>query len=366
MLPYLTQQFYNPSSVYRPALDVHEKIESVREQIAAFIGAKPEEIYFTSGGSESNAWAIQGYFPPPDSADPDDHIVITTPLEHASIELLTLSHPSIWTKYVAVDADGKVSLDSLRETLKSALDYYPAKFVLATIQMANNEIGTVQNMKAIAKVCHEFGVTLHTDAIQAFGHVPIHVDELGVDMLSASGHKIGAPKGIGFLYVREGVELAPLIYGTQEGGLRGGTENVAGIVGLGKALELTQEDANRPDRLRLLRDDLIRRLEAMGCTLNGHPSDRLPNHVSVTLPKGALAESMIYMLDAAGICVSAGSACHGYSTSQSSILAAIGQTKEESLRVLRLTLPDNVTRAQIDAVVEEIRKQIFLLSSMDS
>lgn len=367
MLPYLYDYWYNPSSIYSKAYAVKKKIDEARDVVAKSIGAQANEIYFTSGGSESNCWAIQGFANYVRGCGGTPY-VITTDIEHSST-MKCLDNMDFGVHILLVDHTGLVYLNDLKQKFQEYEDVirtYPKVSlplrILVSVQMANNEIGTIQDIKAISEICHAHNALLHVDAVQAFCKIPIDVNDLGIDMLSASGHKIGAPKGIGFLYVRNGVDISPIIYGSQEGGLRGGTENVAGIMALKRAVEVTQKDAHYHLRMTVLRNNFISELEAMGCKLNGHRDQRLPNNINVTFNKNVTAESMIYLLETSGIYISAGSACNSYSSSPSHVLKAIGLSDEEALRTIRITMPDDITMEEIDQTIADIKKALVILN----
>jgi len=370
MLPYLYDHWYNPSSIYSKAYAVKKKIDEARDVVTKSIGAQANEIYFTSGGSESNCWAIRGFI---DQAKADGYkpLIISTNIEHNSIRRCLGNLRDDEYYILPVDNCGFVSFDSLKRMLQNienqnviskALSVHQYK-VLVSIQFANNEIGTIQNIGVLSEICHQYGACFHVDAVQAFCRIPINVIGMGIDMLSASGHKIGAPKGIGFLYIKNGVQIKPLIYGSQEGGLRGGTENVAGIMALKRAVEVTQRDAHYHLRMTVLRNNFISELEAMGCKLNGHRDQRLPNNINVTFNQNITAESMIYLLETSGIYISAGSACNSYSSSPSHVLKAIGLSDEEALRTIRITMPDDITMEEIDQTIAEIKKALVILDA---
>lgn len=352
----------NPSSLY--AANVKEKINKCRANIAEFIGAKAEEIYFTSGASESNNWAVRGWV---------DNVangllrtnIITTPIEHKSILSVVQSDAmdvlDVCAHYCDVDEFGFVNLESLEHLLYEH-EYEP---MLISVNAANNEIGTIQNIKEIADMVHKYGGILHVDATQAFGHIPINVEELGIDMMSASGHKISPVlRGIGFLYIRNGINIQPIIYGTQEGGMRGGTEGTYGIIGLNKALEYCDVNYEAMMDLCEKRDHFIALLESkFGCKLNGHSKYRLPNNINVTFPQNITGESLLYMLDISGIKISVGSACNSKSIEPSHVLKAIGLSDEDAMKTVRFTLPDDITYEEIDYVIKEIDKAIKLIEA---
>lgn len=350
----------NPSSLY--SSDVKEKINICRKQVADFIGAKPNEIYFTSGASESNNWAIRGWVDRELSENTSMVNVITTPIEHKSI-LETVKNPSLSAivRYCDVNQFGCVDIESL----KRLLDLREGEPILVSVAMTNNEIGIEQDIEKISKLVHKYGGILHVDATQAFPYMPINVDELGIDMLSASGHKVSPVlKGIGFLYKRNGINIYPLIYGGQESGLRGGTENTFGIIGLAKAIELCDLSQERYDDMCTKRDYFIARLNRkFGCQLNGHNFIRSPNNVNVTFPQNITGESLLYTLDMAAIKMSTGSACNSKEISPSHVLKTIGLTDEEAMKTVRFTLSDDITYEDIDKVIDEIEKAIKLIET---
>ena len=353
----MKDSWMNPSSLY--ATNVKDKINRCRENIAKFIGAKAEEIYFTSGSSESNNWAIRGWV----DANVDLAYflnIVSTPIEHKSIlEALDNRGLCARTFYCDVDKYGFVDYESLEQLLSE----HDSRSTLVTINMANNEIGTIQHIKEIADLVHKYNNVLHVDATQALGHVPINVEELGIDMMSCSGHKISPVlRGIGFLYKKEGVNIQPLIYGSQENGLRGGTENTYGIIGLNKAIEMCDISNKEIDRMCKKRDYFIDTLRSkFGCKLNGHDANRLPNNINVTFPQNITGESLLYMLDMSGIKVSTGSACNSREIAPSHVLKEIGLSDEEAMKTVRFSLSGRVTYEDIDYVIDEIEKAIKLI-----
>lgn len=359
MLPYFTEKFGNPSSVYGFAAGNKNKINDAREVIAKSIGAEPEEIYFTGGGSESDNWALKGVAEA--YASKGRHI-ITTKIEHHAI-LHTCEY--LETKgydvtYLDVDETGLVWLEDLERAIRPDT-------ILISIMFANNEIGTIEPIREIGAIAHKHGILFHTDAVQAYAQIPIRVDEMNIDMMSASGHKFNGPKGIGFLYIRKGLKLKSLIHGgQQERGRRAGTENVPGIVGIGKACEIAM--ASMDERIRKeteLRDYLIGRLlkEIPYTRLNGHSRKRLPNNVNISF-QFAEGESILIMLDMAGICASSGSACTSGSVDASHVLLAIGLPREIAHGSLRLTLGYENTKEEMDVVVDAIKNIIENLRNM--
>ena len=348
----------NPSSLY--ATDVKSYIDICRKQVADFIGAKPDEIYFTSGSSESNNWVIRGWVDRKLSEDTAVVNVITTPIEHKSI-LEAVKNPNLGAivRYCDVNKYGLVDCNSLRRLL----EFREGEPILVTMGSANNEIGTVQEVEKISELVHKYGGVLHIDATQELPYESIDVKELGIDMMSGSGHKISPVlKGIGFLYIKNGINIHPLIYGSQERGVRGGTENVFGIIGLAKAIELCDVSQERFDDMSTKRDYFISRLERkFGCQLNGHNFLRLTNNINVTFPQNITGESLLYTLETANILISTGSACNSKEISPSHVLKAINLTDDEAMRTVRFTLSDDITYEEIDRVIDEIEKAIKLI-----
>ena len=359
MLPYFTEHYGNPSSIYGFASANKEVITGHREKIAGVLGAKCEEIYFTAGGSESDNWALiaaaEAY------AAKGKHI-ITSKIEHHAI-LHTceyLEKRGYEITYLDVDENGIVDLEQLRSSIREDT-------ILISVMFANNEIGTIQPIAEIGEIAHERGILFHTDAVQAFGQVPIHVDEFHIDMLSASGHKLNGPKGIGFLYIRKGVKIRSFIHGgAQERKRRAGTENVPGIVGIGTAAERaarTMEE--RTGKEKELRDYMISRIEAEipYCRLNGDRLRRLPNNVNFSF-RFVEGESLLIMLDMKGICASSGSACTSGSLDPSHVLLAIGLPHEIAHGSLRMTLGEDTTKEDVDTVVDALKEIVQNLRNM--
>ena len=358
MMPYLTEQYYNPSSLYSSATKIKEDVERARKIVGNFIKASGDEIYFTSSGSESNCWAISGfchYW----NALRVRPVVITSTIEHKSI-LECVKNMIADVYYVDVDKNGLIKLDTLSEILNDvSLLGLP---LLCSFQLANNEIGTLQNIGKISKMLLRCGGVLHVDAVQAFGQIPIDVDEMGIDMLSVSGHKIGCPKGIGVLYIRKGTTISPMIYGSQMNGKRGGTENVPYIMGMSNAVELCDISEDKIREMYGKSDYLIDCLEhKFGCKLNGHPSQRLPNNINVTFPQNITGEALLYTLDMCNIQIGIGSACNSQSIQPSYVLKEIGLTDEQAMKTIRITISDDITYEQIDEVIDEIDKAIKLI-----
>ncbi len=359
MKPYFTEYYGNPSSVYQFAQESKNKVERAREEIAEMLNAKPEEIYFTGGGSESDNWALvataETY------AKKGKHI-ITSKIEHHAI-LHTceyLESRGYEVTYLDVDENGLIDLEQLKKSIREDT-------ILISIMSANNEIGTIQPIAEIGKIAKEHGIFFHTDAVQAFGHIPIDVEEMQIDMLSASGHKIHGPKGIGFLYIRKNVRIGAFIHGgSQERGKRAGTHNVPGIVGLAAAAKIAKENLESNIEYETkLRDYAISRIEneIPFAVLSGHRTKRLPNNIHFCF-RFIEGESMLILLDQAGICGSSGSACTSGSLDPSHVLLAIGRPHEIAHGSLRLTLSEKNTKEEIDKVVDELKKIIERLRSM--
>ena len=356
----MKQSWQNPSSLY--ANSVKEKINQCRVNIAKFINAKSDEIIFTSGASESNNMAIRGWaddiwlktFKTPN--------IIATRIEHKSIlELLDKSNISAVIQYCDVNELGLINYEALECLLLMRKD----KPTLVTIHMANNEIGTLQDIKRISDLVHSYGGILHVDATQAFGKIPIDVEELGIDLMSASGHKISPVlKGVGFLYKKNDINIQPLIYGAQENGMRGGTENTFGVIGLSEAIDYCDVGEQRIIDLCSKRNYFIDLLKTrFGCVLNGHSSQRLPNNINATFPQNITGESLLYTLDLSDIKISVGSACNSHTIEPSYVLKAIGLTDEQAMRTIRITLSNDITYEDIDYVIEEIEKTIKLIET---
>ena len=359
MLPYFTEKFGNPSSVYQFAAENKTVVDEMREIIAASLGAKSKEIYFTAGGSEADNWALKATA---EAYQAKGKHIITTKIEHHAI-LHTceyLEKRGFEITYLNVDRDGLISLDERKAAILPDT-------ILISVMFANNEIGTIEPIAEIGEIAKEHGVLFHTDAVQAYAQVPINVDEMHIDMLSASGHKLNGPKGIGFLYIRKGVKIRSFVHGgAQERSRRAGTENIPGIVGLGAAVERAMRIMDTKTRKEIeLRDYLIGRLEneIPHCWLNGHRTKRLPNNINFSF-LFIEGESMLIMLDMKGICASSGSACTSGSLDPSHVLLAIGLKHEEAHGSLRLTLSEESTKEEMDIVAEEVKKIVQRLRDM--
>ncbi len=359
MIPYFTENYGNPSSIYELGQRSKEAITTAREQIAEVIGAKPEEIYFTAGGSEADNWALKAAC---EAYEKKGKHIITTKIEHHAI-LHTceyLEKKGVEVTYLDVDENGLVDLDALQKAIRPDT-------ILISIMFANNEIGTIEPVKEIGMIAKEHGILFHTDAVQAFGQVPIDVDDMHIDMLSSSAHKINGPKGIGFLYIRKGVKIRSFVHGgAQERKRRAGTENVPAIVGYGVAAKRAADTMEeRTARERQLRDDFIKRVEKEipYVKLNGHPDKRLPNNINFSF-RFIEGESLLIMLDMKGIAGSSGSACTSGSLDPSHVLLAIGLPHEIAHGSLRLSLGEDTTKEDLDYTLEQIKEIIQKLRDL--
>lgn len=358
-LPIMTEIYGNPSSIHSFGREAKKALEKARCQVAAAIGAKKEEIYFTAGGSESDNWALQGVA---HTLSSKGKHIITTAIEHHAIlhTCAALEKEGFTVTYLPVDEYGRVTAEQVEKALTP-------ETILVSVMMANNEIGTVEPIAEIGAVCKAHKVLFHTDAVQAVGHLPIDVKAMNIDLLSLSGHKFYAPKGTGALYIRTGVRLQNLIEGgAQERSRRAGTENLPAIVGMGAAIELiTAEMPEETPRMTALRDKLIRGiLDAIPeSRLNGHPTQRLPGNVNISV-RYIEGESLLLSLDMAGIAASSGSACTSGSLDPSHVLLAIGLPHEIAHGSLRFSLGRETTEEQIDYVLEQLPKIVERLRAM--
>ena len=359
MLPYFTEHYGNASSIYQLGAQSKKAIQNTRSKIAESLHVDPSEIYFTAGGSESDNWALVATA---EAYEPKGKHIITSKIEHHAI-LHTceyLEKKGFHITYVDVDENGIIKLDELKKAIRPDT-------ILISVMFANNEIGTIQPIEEIGRIAKENGILFHTDAVQAYGHVPIDVEELHIDMLSASGHKLNGPKGIGFLYIRKGVKIRSFVHGgAQERGRRAGTENVPGIVGLGVAVE--KAFSGMEERIRKeteMRDYLIGRIEKEipYCRLNGDRVRRLPGNVNFSF-EFIEGESLLIMLDMKKICASSGSACTSGSLDPSHVLLAIGLPHEIAHGSLRLTLDHENTMEEMDYVVDAVREIVEKLRAM--
>lgn len=359
MVPFFSEYYGNPSTVYGLGSASKKAVTDAREVIASALGAKTQEIYFTAGGTESDNWALKATAEA--YVDKGKHMIVSKIEHHAILHTCEyLEKRGFEITYLDVDEYGRIRLDDLRAAIRPDT-------ILISIMFANNEIGTMQPIEEIGAIAKEHGIFFHTDAVQAFGQVPIDVDRFHIDMLSASGHKLNGPKGTGFLYIRTGIKIRSFIHGgAQERSRRAGTENVPGIVGLGvavkRALKLMEEKTKKEVELR---DYLIRRIETEipYCHLNGHRTERLPNNVNISF-QFIEGESMLIMLDMKGICASSGSACTSGSLDPSHVLLAIGMKHEEAHGSLRLTLSEENTKEEMDFVVDTLKPIIAKLRDM--
>lgn len=348
MLPYLKENYGNPSAIYSLGQRSRAAIENSRIKIAEILGVKASEIYFTSSGSESDNWALKGSLLP----NQENHL-ISSKIEHPAV-LNSLKKIENWggqASLVSVDAEGFVDLREIENSIKDSTR-------LISIMFANNEIGTIEPLAEISKIAREKNILFHTDAVQAIGNIKFKIKDIGVDMLSLSGHKLGAPKGVGVLYLREGIDLDNFLDGgEQERGRRASTENLASIVGLARAMEDAYNNIeDYSSYTRDLRDYTIEKLLNIdGIILNGPRENRLPGNINITL-KNTKPQTMVQYLDMFDICVSSGSACAAGSINPSHVLRAIGRSEEDSLSMLRLSLNHKNTKEECDYVVEKINQ----------
>ena len=359
MKPYFMENYSNPSSVYSFAGEAKKAVDDARDIIAGALNAKAAEIYFTGGGSEADNWAIKATA---EAYKNKGKHIITSAIEHHAV-----LHTCGWLErhgyevtYLPVDENGTVSPEKVEEAIRPDT-------ILISIMFANNEIGTIEPIKEIGEIAEKHGVLFHTDAVQAFGHVPIDVQEMHIDMLSASGHKFHGPKGIGFMYMRNGLKLGSFIHGgAQERSRRAGTHNVPGIVGMGEAARIAMEqlEANAAKETEV-RDYLIARVEKEipYIKVNGHRENRLPNNINICF-RFIEGESLLIMLDQKGICASSGSACTSGSLDPSHVLLAIGLPHEIAHGSLRLTISEDTTKEDADFVVDNLKSIVERLRSM--
>jgi len=359
MLPYFTEAFGNPSSIYSYGQEAKGAIEEARVKVADLIGARDEEIVFTSGGTEADNFALMGVAFANESRG--NHIITSSIEHHAVMETCEfLETRGLRITYLPVDEYGLVNPDDVKRAITD-------KTILISIMHANNEMGTIEPITEIGKVAREAGVYFHTDAVQTVGHIPVDVNELGIDLLSMSAHKLCGPKGVGALYVRKGTKLTPFMHGgEQERRRRASTENVPGIVGFGKAVELAQQEmGGEVERLTCLRDNLIKGLleRIDHIHLNGHPLKKLPNNVNVSVDY-VEGESMVLNLDLEGICASTGSACSSSSLEPSHVLLAMGLPPEQAHCSLRFTLGKWTTEEEIERVLDILPRIVAKLRAM--
>ncbi len=359
MLPYFTESFGNPSSLYSYGQENKQALDKARETVAGAIGARADEIIFTGGGTEADNTTLSGVARA--NRQKGNHIITTTVEHHAILETCAaLAKEGVETTYVPVDNFGVVSPDDIKKAITP-------KTILISVMHANNEVGSIQPIEEIGRIAKQAGVYLHTDAVQTVGHIPVNVDDLGVDLLSLAAHKLYGPKGVGVLYVRRGTRVEPFIHGgAQEKGRRAGTENVAGIVGLAKAVELAMPELDsEKKRITILRDKLIKglfdRIDLM--QVNGHPAKRLPNNVNVSIDY-VEGESMLLNLDLEDICVSTGSACSSTSAEPSHVLRAMRVDPARAHCSLRFTLGKWTTEDEVDRVLTVMPEAVARLRAM--
>ena len=356
MQPYFQEKFGNASTMYQYGEEAKEAIEHAREQIAASLSAKKSEIYFTSGGSESDNWAVKGIA---GALKARGRHIITSKIEHHAVlnSCEYLERLGYQVTYLEVDRDGMISPEELEQAIRQDT-------TLITIMFGNNEVGTIEPVMEIGRIAREHGILFHNDAVQAYAQIPISVRQYPVDLLSASAHKFHGPKGVGFLYVREGVPLPSFIHGgSQEQGKRAGTENVPGIVGMGKAAELAMHGMRqRIRRETMLRNYLMEKVthEIPQARINGHRTRRLPGNVSMSFA-GVDGATLLILLDEEGICASGGSACNTGESRISYVIEALGVPKEYAAGTVRMTLGKDTTRQEIDAAVDSLKRNIELL-----
>ncbi|WP_319508723.1 cysteine desulfurase NifS [uncultured Methanolobus sp.] len=360
MLPYFSEMFGNSSSLHSFGMEAAEALSMARKQVAEAIGALPEEIIFTSGGTESDNLAIRGVIP----HNSGKKHVITSVVEHPAVlntcaYLESMGHD---VSYIPVGSEGLVDIEKLEGSIRE-------NTVLISVMHANNEVGTIQPIREIAQIAKKRNIYFHTDAVQSVGKIPVNVDDLGVDMLSISSHKIHGPKGVGVLYVRKGTFIEPIVFGgNHENGMRSGTENIPGIVGIGKAMTLAQQRLDIDSKhMQQMRDSLIRRVfeSVSDVRLNGHPTQRLPNNVNLSF-KYAEGESMLMLLDMKGIAVSTGSACSSKSLKASHVLSSLNIEDDYIHGSLRISLGRENTMEDIDYVVESLKETVLKLREMSA
>lgn len=355
MEPYLNNMYGNPSGLYHLSKQSKEIVEKGRRIISEALNTKPENIFFTSGGTESDNWVLE------EASKKGNHI-ITTKIEHHAIlnKCEKLKEKGMKITYLENDREGIINPNDIKRFIRKDTS-------LISVMFANNEIGTIEQIKNIGQVAKENNVTFHTDAVQAFGHIPIDVDEMNIDMLSASSHKIHGPKGVGFLYVRNPENTESFIYGgSQESGKRAGTENVAGIVGMSVAVKNAMEELEiRMEKEIILRDYLIHRVlsEIPYVRLNGHPTKRLPGNANFTIA-GVDGTSLVVLMDNDGVCMSSGSACNTDSRKPSHVITAIGIPEKYAYGTIRITLCADNTKEEIDYTIEKLKRNIMLMRSL--
>lgn len=361
MLPFMREQYGNPSAIYSMGSSAKKAVNQAKRRIAAILNAKQEEIFFTAGGTEADNWALKMVM---ETYRYKGRHLITTAIEHHAIlhTCRYLETQGVEVTYLGVDEDGVIDLEELKQAIRPDT-------VLISVMFANNEVGTVEPIREIGEIARERGILFHTDAVQAFGQVPIDTEEMHIDLLSASGHKINGPKGVGFLYIRSGLELHSMLHGgAQESGRRAGTENVPGIVGMAVAAQKAADNMKTKGAAEMkLRDYLIDRIEREipYCRLNGHRTKRLPGNVNFSF-RFIQGESLVLMLDRKGICTSSGSACTSGELNPSHVLLALGRNEEEAEGALRITLSEKNSMEEMEFVVECLKEAVQKLRSIST
>lgn len=361
MLPFMREQYGNPSAIYSMGSSAKKAVNQAKRRIAAILNAKQEEIFFTAGGTEADNWALKMVM---ETYRYKGRHLITTAIEHHAIlhTCRYLETQGVEVTYLGVDEDGVIDLEELKQAIRPDT-------VLISVMFANNEVGTVEPIREIGEIARERGILFHTDAVQAFGQVPIDTEEMHIDLLSASGHKINGPKGVGFLYIRSGLELHSMLHGgAQESGRRAGTENVPGIAGMAVAAQKAADNMKTKGAAEMkLRDYLIDRIEREipYCRLNGHRTKRLPGNVNFSF-RFIQGESLVLMLDRKGICTSSGSACTSGELNPSHVLLALGRNEEEAEGALRITLSEKNSMEEMEFVVECLKEAVQKLRSIST
>ena len=361
MLPFMREQYGNPSAIYSMGSSAKKAVNQAKRRIAAILNAKQEEIFFTAGGTEADNWALKMVM---ETYRYKGRHLITTAIEHHAIlhTCRSLETQGVEVTYLGVDEDGVIDLEELKQAIRPDT-------VLISVMFANNEVGTVEPIREIGEIARERGILFHTDAVQAFGQVPIDTEEMHIDLLSASGHKINGPKGVGFLYIRSGLELHSMLHGgAQESGRRAGTENVPGIAGMAVAAQKAADNMKTKGAAEMkLQDYLIDKIEREipYCRLNGHRTKRLPGNVNFSF-RFIQGESLVLMLDRKGICTSSGSACTSGELNPSHVLLALGRNEEEAEGALRITLSEKNSMEEMEFVVECLKEAVQKLRSIST
>ena len=361
MLSFMREQYGNPSAIYSMGSSAKKAVNQAKRRIAAILNAKQEEIFFTAGGTEADNWALKMVM---ETYRYKGRHLITTAIEHHAIlhTCRYLETQGVEVTYLGVDEDGVIDLEELKQAIRPDT-------VLISVMFANNEVGTVEPIREIGEIARERGILFHTDAVQAFGQVPIDTEEMHIDLLSASGHKINGPKGVGFLYIRSGLELHSMLHGgAQESGRRAGTENVPGIAGMAVAAQKAADNMKTKGAAEMkLRDYLIDKIEREipYCRLNGHRTKRLPGNVNFSF-RFIQGESLVLMLDRKGICTSSGSACTSGELNPSHVLLALGRNEEEAEGALRITLSEKNSMEEMEFVVECLKEAVQKLRSIST